>query len=52
VVTDGIRTVARRHPMFAIDNPPTDRAEELPLPWLLVPVASAWLFALVLFLSA
>jgi len=37
--------------MFAADNPHPERAEDLPLPWLLVLVAWAWLLAVVLFLS-
>jgi len=38
--------------MFVADNSPhTERAEDLPLPWLLVVVAWAWLLAVVLFLS-
>jgi hypothetical protein len=34
------------------DPPRQDHSEELPLPWLLVVVAWAWLIALVLFITA
>jgi hypothetical protein len=35
-----------------LDNPQQERAEHVPLPWLLVLVAWAWLLALVLFVAA
>ena len=34
-----------------LDNPQHERAEDLPLPWLLVAVAWAWLLALALFIA-
>jgi hypothetical protein len=38
---------------MVVDNPHNERpAENLPLPWLLVVVAWAWLFALALYLTA
>jgi hypothetical protein len=35
-----------------VDNPQPERAEHVPLPWLVLLVAWAWLFALVLFIAA
>ena len=35
-----------------VDHPQAERADSVPLPWLLVVVAWAWLLALALFLAA
>lgn len=37
---------------MVVDNPQPEQAAELPLPWLLVVVAWAWLAALALLITA
>ena len=37
---------------MVVDNPQSEPAADLPLPWLLVLVAWVWLVAVVLFVSA
>lgn len=37
---------------MVVDDPHDERPEDLPLPWLLVVVGWAWLFALALYVTA